>query len=368
MAYYRPLRPHVSKALLQPLRQNVQNGHSKGRTISRPFSVSRHDRDNRSAFSFTPANRLSHRTCMITGGTSGIGFAIAERFLQEGAGRVILVGRSHQRLCDAAARLQAVSDYDPQSAAVSTKAPEGGMEQADAKGACLGSDAKAADSFSANVSERITLIVGDVAEAGSWMRELEKQMVSFFFFFLESVDILVNAAGISISAILPKTEPSDISQILRTNLEGSILMSRALVRAAIRSRIKSRKATNSLTKSPLSKCIINVSSLLALKGGTGAVSYAASKAGILGLTRSLTVEAAASLRDVVIRSNAIVPGYIETPMIADFTESEISRLKENIPLHRFGDPQEIADAAVFLAQNEYANNCVLNIDGGLSAL
>ena len=129
------------------------------------------------------------------------------------------------------------------------------------------------------------------------------------------MDILVNAAGISISNILPRSELADISQTLRTNLEGAMLTSRALLRAAIRSRLRNRNDPATGNKPP-SKCIINVSSLLALKAGTGAVPYAASKAGLLGLTRSLAVEASASLRDVVVRSNAIVPGYIETPMIA----------------------------------------------------
>jgi NAD(P)-dependent dehydrogenase (short-subunit alcohol dehydrogenase family) len=129
------------------------------------------------------------------------------------------------------------------------------------------------------------------------------------------VDVLVNAAGISINNILPRSELEDISEILRTNLEGAMLTSRALMRAAIRNRVQNRNHVAAGTK-PASKCIINVSSLLALKAGTGAVPYAASKAGLLGLTRSLAVEASASLKDVVIRSNAIVPGYIETPMIA----------------------------------------------------
>ena len=122
-----------------------------------------------------------------------------------------------------------------------------------------------------------------------------------------------------------------------------------------------------------------------MKSGSGAVPYAASKAGLLGLTRSLAVESAATLKDVIVRSNVIVPGYIETPMIAgmlylllslrmitdvgeDFSEGETTRLKESIPLRRFGNPGEVADAAVFLAQNQYANNCVLNLDGGLSAV
>ena len=89
------------------------------------------------------------------------------------------------------------------------------------------------------------------------------------------------------------------------------------MRAAIRSRLRKRDGQQSPQSDsrPPSKCIINISSLLALKAGTGAVPYAASKAGMLGLTSSLAVEAARSVRGVVVRSNAIVPGYIETPMI-----------------------------------------------------
>ncbi|KAJ5686829.1 hypothetical protein N7536_009448 [Penicillium majusculum] len=293
--------------------------------------------------SFQPGNRLAGRKCMITGGTSGIGFAIAERFLQEGASTIVLVGRSQKRLEEAATKLKSPAVTLPELGAsndeIATRAPEEDNQQ--------------------STQGNIRLLVGDVSNAGSWMRELEKEMVN--------VDILVNAAGISISNILPRSELEDISTILRTNLEGAILTSRALMRASIRSRIRNRSGPAAGTKPP-SKCIINVSSLLALKGGTGAVPYAASKAGLLGLTRSLAVEASASMKDIVIRSNAIVPGYIETPMVADFTPGETSRLKDFIPLHRFGDPREIADAAVFLAQNEYANNCVLNLDGGLSAV
>ncbi|CAI7591484.1 unnamed protein product [Penicillium viridicatum] len=292
---------------------------------------------------FQPGNRLAGRKCMITGGTSGIGFAIAERFLQEGASTIVLVGRSQTRLEEAAAKLEPLTVTLPEigesNDEVATRTPEEDNQQ--------------------STQGKVRLLVGDVSNAGSWMRELEKEMAN--------VDILVNAAGISISNILPRSELEDISTILRTNLEGAILTSRALMRASIRSRIRNRSDPAAGTKPP-SKCIINVSSLLALKGGTGAVPYAASKAGLLGLTRSLAVEASASMKDIVIRSNAIVPGYIETPMVADFTPGETSRLKDLIPLHRFGDPREIADAAVFLAQNEYANNCVLNLDGGLSAI
>lgn len=129
-------------------------------------------------------------------------------------------------------------------------------------------------------------------------------------------DILVNAAGISNSNILAKYDPDEISKILRTNLEGAILTSRALARAAVRSGSRNRQATEEHQKA-VSKCIINISSLLAFKDGRGAVPYAASKAGILGLTRSLVSEAAAlGGKGPILRSNVIVPGYIETPMVS----------------------------------------------------
>ncbi|KAF7617669.1 3-oxoacyl-acyl carrier protein reductase [Aspergillus flavus] len=318
-------RPQYTRRILNTALSTAYN--APPRSQRRPLS------------SQTPSTsaRLTGRTCMITGGTSGIGFAIANRFLQEGAERIILVGRSYERLLKAATRLQ-VND-------------EGARNQEAADETVPKSQGTLVES-----SDRISLLVGDVSEAGSWLRELEKAM--------QPVDILINAAGISNSNILPKTSPEEVSQTLRTNLEGAIFTSRALLRASLRNRLKGRTGETR----PPSKCIINISSLLALKGGTGAVSYAASKAGLLGLTRSLTVEATGSLRNVVVRSNAIVPGYIETPMIADFSEGQNERLKESIPLGRFGAPEEIADAAVFLAGNEYANNCVINLDGGLSAV
>ena len=114
---------------------------------------------NQRAYSqITPSNRLSNRTCMITGGTSGIGFAIAARFLQYGASVLILVGRSYERLYNAASRLQidspAIPSTEPSQLITN---PE--------KHQLLES------------SPRISLLIGDIAEAGSWTRELEKAMV-----------------------------------------------------------------------------------------------------------------------------------------------------------------------------------------------
>lgn len=110
-----------------------------------------------------------------------------------------------------------------------------------------------------------------------------------------------------------------------------------------------------------SPVIINLSSLLGVRGGHGAVAYAASKAGVLGFTRALATEYATHK----VRVNAIVPGYIETDMTKDL---DAQGLMGRIPLGRFGTSEEVAHAALFLAENQYAHNCVLNLDGGLSAI
>ena len=114
---------------------------------------------------FQPGNRLAGRRCMITGGTSGIGFAIAERFLQEGASTIVLVGRSQTRLEEAAAKLGSLTsilpDIGESNDKIATRAPDEDNQQ--------------------STQGKIRLLVGDVSNAGSWMRELEKEMVSFLF-------------------------------------------------------------------------------------------------------------------------------------------------------------------------------------------
>ena len=120
---------------------------------------------------FKPAERLSGRTCMITGGTSGIGFAIAERFLQEGVARVILVGRSQQRLENAATRLGAPPEGTDGNGndVLATRAPENQQQTPGLDGDGNGQQTPS--------NGRIGLFVGDVSEPGSWMRKLEKEMV-----------------------------------------------------------------------------------------------------------------------------------------------------------------------------------------------
>lgn len=138
--------------------------------LIRAFSSSL-SRDNSVTSSFTPARRLSGRRCMITGGTSGIGFAIAARFLQESAATVTLVGRSQKRLMEAAEHLRSSNGTVPQTSEdngeVATRAPEEDNHE----------DSGGGSSGTLQVSDRIRLLVGDISETESWMRELESEMV-----------------------------------------------------------------------------------------------------------------------------------------------------------------------------------------------
>jgi FlaA1/EpsC-like NDP-sugar epimerase len=161
-------RLRSSAAFNQVLSKSIYPHHvecASGRVSIQPHqgyttrSFSSQPNDPGSDVSFQPANRLSGRRCLITGGTSGIGFAIAERFLQEGASTIVLVGRSQKRLEEAASRLAPFSNGSPieeLNGEVATRTPEEDMQ---------------------NSSGNIRILVGDVSNAGSWMRELEKEMV-----------------------------------------------------------------------------------------------------------------------------------------------------------------------------------------------
>ncbi|CAG8956347.1 hypothetical protein HYFRA_00003728 [Hymenoscyphus fraxineus] len=160
---------------------------------------------------------------------------------------------------------------------------------------------------------------------------------------------LINAAGITHSSPLFTTQISSLESVMQTNLMGTMLACRIVGLGMLKNK---------------QGCIINIASLLGLKGGRGSSAYAASKAGVIGFTRALAAEAG----EKGIRVNVIVPGYIETDMTAAMPPLARTTALNAIPLKRFGTPSEIADAALFLATNAYANNCVLNLDGGLSAM
>ncbi|KAK5951347.1 hypothetical protein OHC33_007765 [Knufia fluminis] len=185
-------------------------------------------------------------------------------------------------------------------------------------------------------------------------------------------DTLINCAGITQTQGLLTTSPATVSEILKVNLEVPIELSRQMLKQYFMYGKSLSKDTTGDSSRSSSFCVVNVSSLLAGRSGYGTSIYSTSKAGLTAFTRTLALEAAA-IRDKFpalppFRANVVVPGYIDTPMIEKFSNAQKDKLVAEIPLRRYGKAEEVADAVMFLLKNEYANNTVLNLDGGLSAV
>ncbi|AEO61516.1 hypothetical protein MYCTH_2311736 [Thermothelomyces thermophilus ATCC 42464] len=247
---------------------------------------------------------LAGKKAVVTGASGGIGFAIASRFAQEGAS-VVLAGRTRAKLERSLGELQKLGE------------PPG--------------------SDRSSQLHRIHCL--DVGEMKEWEGLVKEH---------KEIDFLVNCAGQSQHSLFLRTNEEAAQSLLSTNLRSVIFGCKTVAK-----QMAARRAGG---------CIVNVSSLLAYKAAIGTSIYAATKAGQLGLTTALSRE----LAQHGIRVNAVVPGYIDT----DMTESLANKteLEKKIPLGRFGTASEVADAVAFLAKNEYANNCILNLDGGLSAV
>ncbi len=163
------------------------------------------------------------------------------------------------------------------------------------------------------------------------------------------VDILVNNAGITRDGLVMRLSEEDWDMVLDTNLKGAFLFIRAFARAFLKQR---------------SGRIINISSIIGLIGNAGQCNYAASKAALIGLTRSVARELAS--RGITV--NALAPGFIETDMTAALDEGVRKQLLERIPLNCLGRPEDIANAALFLAGPgaRYITGQVLTVDGGMA--
>ena len=162
------------------------------------------------------------------------------------------------------------------------------------------------------------------------------------------VDMLVNNAGVTRDGLLLRMSDADWDMVLNTNLKGAFLVTKSFSRAMLRQR---------------SGRIINISSVLGLIGNAGQCNYAASKAGLIGFTQSAAKEFAS--RGITV--NAIAPGFIETDMTAELKEPARTELLKAIPLRSFGQPEDIANAALFLASPaaRYITGQVLTVDGGM---
>ena len=189
---------------------------------------------------------------------------------------------------------------------------------------------------------KVVGVTGDVSKAAE-----AKRMVAEAIEVLGSVDVLVNNAGITNDKLMLKLTEEDFEQVLKVNLTGAFNMTQSVLKPMTKVR---------------EGAIINMSSVVGLTGNVGQANYAASKAGLIGFSKSVAREVAG--RNV--RVNVIAPGFIES----DMTEGLPEKIKEvsitQIPMKRFGNTEEVADVAVFLATQEYLTGQVIAIDGGLT--
>lgn len=241
------------------------------------------------------------RTALVTGGSRGIGRAIAVRLAQEGCDVAIVYAGNEQ-----AARQTAQM-----------------VEEHGRRSLCLRCD------------------VSDPEQS----RKAVEQVLEAF----GKIDILVNNAGIVRDALVMSMTEEDFEQVVRTNLNGAFYMIKNTYRQFVRRRTGR---------------IINISSVSGVMGNAGQANYAAAKAGLIGLTKSVAKELAG--RNIT--CNALAPGFVRTDMTEAMPEKILAGVQEQIPCRRMGTPEEIADAAAFLAgeQAGYITGQVLCVDGGLS--
>ena len=163
-----------------------------------------------------------------------------------------------------------------------------------------------------------------------------------------SIDVLINNAGITKDNLLMRMSEADFDQVIETNLKSVFNMTKAVQRSLLKQR---------------SGSIINMSSIIGVKGNAGQANYAASKAGMIGFTKSIALE----LGSRSIRCNAIAPGFIETEMTDKLDEKVVQAWRDSIPLKRGGTPEDIANACLFLASDlsSYVTGQVLHVNGGL---
>ena len=176
--------------------------------------------------------------------------------------------------------------------------------------------------------------------------EQAKELIDKTTQLVDSIDVLVNNAGITKDSLLMRMNEEDFDNVIKTNLKGTFNMLRHVTKIMMKQRYGA---------------IINMSSVIGLSGNIGQLNYAASKAGVLGMTYS----AAKELASRGIRVNAIAPGMINTDMTKVLSDKVKDQILSNIPLGRFGEPEEIAETAVFLATSEYITGQVITVDGGM---
>ncbi len=243
---------------------------------------------------------LENKTVLITGASRGIGRGIATVFAEHGANIIFTYSSS----VDAAN----VLEKELQSIGVQAKGYQ-----------------------------------SNAADFGQAQELIEKVLADF-----STIDVLINNAGITKDNLLMRISEDDFDKVIEVNLKSVFNLTKAVQRTMLKQRHGS---------------IINMSSVVGVKGNSGQSNYAASKAGIIGFSKSIALE----LGSRNIRCNVIAPGFIETEMTAQLSEDVVAGWRIGIPLKRGGSPTDVANACVFLASDlsSYITGQVLNVDGGM---
>jgi 3-oxoacyl-[acyl-carrier protein] reductase len=243
--------------------------------------------------------QLSHRTALVTGASQGIGRAIALRLAERGA-RVVLAARNVDKLTELAEEIRS-RDGQAHPLALDVSQPD-------------------------QVAAQLAALPADWADVG----------------------IVVNNAGITRDGLFARMDLEQWQQVIDTNLTGAYAVTRELVRGMMRQRFGR---------------ILFVSSVVGLMGNAGQVNYAASKAGLVGMAKSLARE----LGGRQITANVVAPGFIATAMTEELPEKVKKEIADSIALRHFGTADDVAAAVVFLASDEaaYVTGEVLNVSGGM---